>query len=227
METTERSVGWASEQGITALLSSAAARRVTLAVMRGESFDLESLLPVIVDGQSSDESQIRAECSVASALRSMSLGRQDEAAAVIETLATDSALRSDWYYVRVLPLLTRMCAELEQVALGRLLPEGVRPVPIGHEHVLVTCDAILAEAEGRWEEAAGGYADAERRWDEFPSVLERGHALLGRGRCLVQLGLPEATASLLEAREVFAGLKARPLTEQVDVLIATATAQSS
>ena len=142
-------------------------------------------------------------------------------------LAADSDLRTDWYYVRLLPLLTRICAELEQVALGRLLSEGVRPVPIGHGHVLVTCDAILAEAEGRWEEAAEGYADAERRWAKFPSVLERGQALFGRGRCLSQLRLPGSAALLHEAREVFEGLGARMFIDQVDQLTATGTAQSS
>jgi tetratricopeptide (TPR) repeat protein len=72
-------------------------------------------------------------------------------------------------------------------------------------HVSVTIQAILAEARKERDEAARLYADAVRRWTEYPFVLERGLCLLG---------LSQATgdpAPAEEARAVFRALGAEAL----------------
>jgi hypothetical protein len=56
---------------------------------------------------------------------------------------------------------------------------------------------------------------------------ERGHALLGHGRCLLELGWAGAEGSLREARDIFAGLRALRLLNQVDELLARSIAASS
>ena len=64
--------------------------------------------------------------------------------------------------------------------------------------------AALAEARGRPDEAAALYREAPTRWGEYGSVVERGYALLGLGRC-------GDAAALREGQAVFAGLVASPV----------------
>jgi len=49
--------------------------------------------------------------------------------------------------------------------------------------------------------AATAYADAATQWRRFGDLPELAYALLGQGRCLVALGMPEADSPLGEARE--------------------------
>ena len=66
---------------------------------------------------------------------------------------------------------------------------------------------MLAEARERPVEAAELYARVAERWDEYGSVVERGYALLGLGRC------GDAKA-LREGQAIFAGLGASPVVAQ-------------
>jgi tetratricopeptide (TPR) repeat protein len=72
-------------------------------------------------------------------------------------------------------------------------------------HVSVTVQAILAEVREDREEASRLYADAVRRWTEYPFVLERGLCLLGLSRAT---GDP---APADEARILFRSLGAEAL----------------
>jgi hypothetical protein len=88
--------------------------------------------------------------------------------------------------------------------------------------------AALAEARGDLAAAAGMYADAAARWEDFGVVTEEGFAWLGRGRCLVGLGRSiEASDALNRARGIFIGCGMQPAAEETDDLIARATALSS
>jgi hypothetical protein len=81
----------------------------------------------------------------------------------------------------------------------------------------------LAEACGDAARAAELYADAAERWTQFGHALEGGLALLGRGRCLVQLGrTDEATAPLREAEAEFQRLGAVPLVGETAALLGVA-----
>jgi tetratricopeptide (TPR) repeat protein len=68
----------------------------------------------------------------------------------------------------------------------------------------LTGRAMVAEAKGRPDEAASLYRDAAERWDAYGSVVERGYALLGLGRC-------GDAAAMREARATFARLGASPV----------------
>ena len=95
-------------------------------------------------------------------------------------------------------------------------------------HATVAANASIAEAEGDLQAALGGYTDAARRWERFGVVPEQAFALLGRGRCLLELGRPnEASPVLLEARAIFDRLGAAPALAEVDGLLERATALSS
>jgi hypothetical protein len=58
-------------------------------------------------------------------------------------------------------------------------------------------------------------------------VPERAQALLGRGRCLLELGDPEAETVLRGSREVFASLQANRFIPEVDALLERAVRRSS
>jgi class 3 adenylate cyclase/tetratricopeptide (TPR) repeat protein len=112
--------------------------------------------------------------------------------------------------------------------LGRRLLEGCSPIAARHQCCIVTAEANLTEAEGGLEQALELYVTAAERWAQFGHVPERGQALLGAGRCLLSLGRPtEAAAKLREASEVYRGLGARTLLDEVDALLGRATALPS
>jgi hypothetical protein len=66
------------------------------------------------------------------------------------------------------------------------------------------------------EEAALRYDEAAAAWTSYGHQLERAHALLGAGRCLLALGRPEGQLRLREARTVVATLHAGALLSEAD-----------
>nr|MBA2559510.1 hypothetical protein [Propionibacteriales bacterium] len=96
------------------------------------------------------------------------------------------------------------------------------------EHALVAMDAALAEARGQSQTAADAYADAAIRWEGFGVLPEQGFALLGQGRCLLELSRRVESAEVLQrAREIFTRCGMGPALEETDALLAKATALSS
>ncbi|MGH2540565.1 MAG: ATP-binding protein, partial [Actinomycetota bacterium] len=104
----------------------------------------------------------------------------------------------------------------------------------GFEHLLrdanskASAGAILTELKGDHGDALERFDRAAAGWRAFPSVLERGHALAGAGRCLLELGRQnEATQRLRGAREAYVSLEAAPLVAEMDSMLAAATAKTS
>jgi hypothetical protein len=93
-----------------------------------------------------------------------------------------------------------------------------------NEHALCAARAQLAEAAGEHADAATLYTEAARRWREFGNVPEQAHALLGQGRCLAELGKPDAEAPLHEARELFSSIGYKPALAQTETLLERTTA---
>ena len=88
--------------------------------------------------------------------------------------------------------------------------------------------AMVAEAQGETEVAAGLFAQAAERWAGMGVVPERAFADLGQGRCLLALGrAADADGPLRQAREVFARLGAMPALAETDALLVRVTALSS
>ncbi len=87
--------------------------------------------------------------------------------------------------------------------------------------------AILAEADGRLDEAATGYVDVATRWERYGNVIEQGYALGAAGRCLIGLGRERAAIEPLRtARELFAAPGASVLVAEVDDLLADTAARA-
>jgi class 3 adenylate cyclase/tetratricopeptide (TPR) repeat protein len=131
-----------------------------------------------------------------------------------------------WPHVRECPAyppylsgMVRTAVAAKDLALAERLASGLQtdfPYP---RHALAAASAILAEARGDVLDAAVRYGRAAEQWMEFGVVPERGHALLGSGRCLLASGHPEARLALLEARELFNRLAAGPLVAEADRLL--------
>lgn len=91
-----------------------------------------------------------------------------------------------------------------------------------------TSGALLAEANGRIEDALVTYGEAAEGWAAFGHPLETAFAELGSGRCMLDLGRrDEATRHLRVARETFARLSAMRFTSETDDLLEAATARTS
>ena len=160
------------------------------------------------------------------ALGRLSRGDADDAILAVEELEARMADRPGsrgW--------LLDECAHVCRVAgaavlLERLL-EGYTPHMTRDRHCVRMGEAALAELAGDLEAAMEGYREAAEGWERFPHPLQHGLALLGAGRCLLDLGRSnEAGERLRAARDVFGGLGAAPSIAETDLLLERATARS-
>ncbi len=160
---------------------------------------------------------VSAVYMVAAAAARHGIGDDATAFALLEECRETLRGKGDTVFVYMLPLAVRTAAAAGDADLARSLTEGLVPVlPFG-QHVEAMLSAQVCEIDGEHEKAAAAYADAAARWREFGVPYEEGHALLGRGRCLVALGrAPVAAAPLAAAREIFARLEASPALEETD-----------
>ena len=133
------------------------------------------------------------------------------------------------YLFDMLTTCVRVCVEAREWELAReLIGQEEGTALTRNRNSQVHARAILAEGEGRLEDAEHLYADAVERWASFGFVLEHGQALLGRGRCLIGLGRVAETPRLLpEARRIFMSLGAAPLVAETDILAGGNAAMSS
>ncbi|MEP7223666.1 MAG: adenylate/guanylate cyclase domain-containing protein [Actinomycetota bacterium] len=122
----------------------------------------------------------------------------------------------------------RVCLAGGAADLLRELTERVAPPMWRDRNCVLSARAVLAELDGDPEAALELHLEAAEAWAAFPHVYEHGHARLGAGRCLLEIGrVPEARERLLQGRELFAGLGATPSLAEADELLARATAKSS
>jgi tetratricopeptide (TPR) repeat protein len=128
-----------------------------------------------------------------------------------------------------LPLATRVLVAAGALDDAEDLVRGAgEPTSKRQGLSLLTGWATVAEARGRFEEAASLYEECARVWDEYHFPLERGRSLLGAGRCRLALDAPDdALDALNQARDVLTALGARPFVEEIDDLLGRATALSS
>ena len=102
------------------------------------------------------------------------------------------------------------------------------PQTLGDKATIISARAALEEARAAFEGALALYREAVEAWTDHGHYVELAQALLGEGRCLVQLGrMQEATQRLRGARDLFASFGAEPLLAETDEWLARATALSS
>ena len=132
------------------------------------------------------------------------------------------------FRARHLPELLRVCVAAGSIRLAESLLRMEAHPAARHRHAVLTGRAVLAEAQGRPEEASALYEEAAERWVDYGFALEHGRAALGAGRCLVAVGRHrEAVRRLVEARKAFAALQTGPVLAEVDSILTRATSGAS
>ena len=148
--------------------------------------------------------------------------RGDTASAAhhLEGIAASDELRTSSMYRERLCPMVRTALLVGDIGLAERLTERVEIRYRLAELALAGADAMIREARGDLDPARSGFARAATGWGEFGVAAERGHALFGEGRCLVALDRnDEARPVLGLAREVFAGLGAVVVLDQIDELL--------
>jgi class 3 adenylate cyclase/tetratricopeptide (TPR) repeat protein len=147
----------------------------------------------------------------------------ERARSLLVELEQAGSLRKTPYFTRQLAAIVRAELAIGDDVLAERLVRSVEVRYPLDEHAVCAARARLAEHRGELAEAVDLYADAERRWEEFGNVPERAHALLGRGRCLLELHREGADELLREARELFAALRYTPSVAEADELLEQVT----
>jgi tetratricopeptide (TPR) repeat protein len=93
------------------------------------------------------------------------------------------------------------------------------PTATRYRLTATTAQAVLAEATGDVDRAAGLYEEAAAGWAAYGHVHEHALALLGQGRCLLQLGRPEGEQVLRVAQRHLTALGARPPAAEASSLL--------
>jgi hypothetical protein len=127
-----------------------------------------------------------------------------------------------------LPDVVRICVAAGATRLADELVEETRKPAPRTRYAVQASVAILAEGRHELDEAVRLYGEVAESWSEHGVPVEEAQALLGIGRCLLELGERVAGASRLgEARAIFGRLGAQRLVDEADDLLAEATALSS
>jgi tetratricopeptide (TPR) repeat protein len=205
------------------------ANRAYALVLSGRSLDAASYLDwqVEASARTGRADFIVTNVACAATVR-IALGQLEEARLLLAAIGSVPGFGDSDASAVELPTLVRAALALGEIDVAEGIAGQVTPRYPHAEHSLVAVGAALAEARGDLAAAAGMYADAAARWEDFGVVTEEGFAWLGRGRCLVGLGRSiEASDALNRARGIFIGCGMQPAAEETDDLIARATALSS
>jgi class 3 adenylate cyclase/tetratricopeptide (TPR) repeat protein len=178
--------------------------------------------------RTSAQAQAIAQAFPPAAAFFLAAGRSTDALALLAELERTPNVRHGPEFVANLPELVRSALTAGDPDLAARLADGVAPIYPMHEHALVTARALIRERDGSHAVAAELFADAAERWERFGIPWERAQALLGLGRCLVELGRREEAAEPLQrAREIFGSLGAKPAIVEADRLLESANAIGS
>jgi hypothetical protein len=231
--------GLLAELGQTSEALDLAARLASAAQAMGESYDLIELGSVeltirLASGErvsrAAAEELVRAAresggiepvvFAFAAAAAILAVDAPGDACSLLQELEETEGSREPTSYRRELAGMVRTALAAGDRTLAERLAAQFEPRYPIDEHAICAVRAQLSEHAGELGEAASLYGHAATRWQEFGHVLERAHALLGRGRCLVALGKPEAEQPLSQAREVFASVGYRLALAEADTLLA-------
>ncbi|MFY9914774.1 MAG: AAA family ATPase [Nocardioidaceae bacterium] len=187
------------------------------------------LLDAIIDAASqSRRADLIAQSLGGAAIVRAALGERAAAVSLLTDIETTEDLADATELATYLPGLVRAAIDLGELELAESLAGHVSPRYPCAEHALVAVHAALNEAHGQREAAVEGYREAASRWNAFGMVVEEGFALLGQGRCLLDLSRPgDAKAPLLAARDIFTQCGMVPALKETDALLARATALTS
>ena len=220
-EQAETIAGRAEASGDVASLLQARWALTRLLALRGEVARAVELAGWLVPAarESGGVEDIIAGCTSA-ALAYLGSGRQAEALGLLAEIDLTPHGRDSPTYPAFLCTMVRTAIAAGDLEVASSLTSGLEPIFPYHEHALRAVRATLAEVRHAFDEALVGHAEAAGRWESFGVVPERGHSLLGLGRCFLEVGRrAEATEPLQEARAIFARLGAAPVLAETDALL--------
>jgi class 3 adenylate cyclase/tetratricopeptide (TPR) repeat protein len=226
---TERVLEWAEAQGSTYLEAIVLPYKAVVRLLRGEPQAAKTLEGRFVElATEIGELQVLAPALVIAAITNSTVGESAVAEGFIEELEQQTDGRPSWR-AHYLPDVVRVLFSLGQFERAEELLASVRHVPLTRDqHSVVTAGALVGEAKGDLEDALRLFRDATQRWDDYGHVFEHAQALAGTGRCLLALGqTAEGSQWLQGAREIFVGLGAAPLIEEIDGYLGQPDALSS
>jgi class 3 adenylate cyclase/tetratricopeptide (TPR) repeat protein len=205
----------AQESGAGADLIQIRWGRTRVYAARGQLAEAAGLADWIVEAaRASEAAEDFLGAFVPAASVYLGLGYRGRARALLAEVEATPGIPETPTYPSALPEMIRTAVAAGDVDLAERLATGMDPVYAYREHAARAAEAILAEAHGTIELAAQLHMEAAERWERFGVVPERGHALLGAGRCLLELGAEGAEAALRNATAIFAELRAGPSHEE-------------
>ena len=151
------------------------------------------------------------------------LGQDEMAAALLREIEAYPGVRANPHFPTRLGEIVRTALRIDEADLAGRFVASYEPRTPYAEHALVAANAALTEAGGDVQAAAEAYADAAARWERFGVVPEQAFALLGEGRCLLDLDhAAEAALALRRASKIFERLRAAPALAETNTLLARA-----
>jgi len=221
LKATEEVVQWDSKVGGALQGIAARSYEAQVLVRRGETAEAAELAAdFVARGRDARDAQLLVPSLAIAALVERARGDLPTALELVEEFVRETRDVSDWHRARFLPELTEICVAARDIEPARQLADGIRVTAGRSGHSLAEAWAILAEADGKTDEAATLFDDAAAGWKEYGAVFPKAQSLLGAGRCLLALERPdEAMTRLSEARDIFTRLGARPALAEVDALL--------
>jgi tetratricopeptide (TPR) repeat protein len=199
---------------------------------RGDLADAVALADWIVErARGIGHPQFVALAFPAAAAVRLGEGEPDAALALLSELEQTPNIRDTAFYTESLPDTVRVALAAADAELATRLVDGLAPLHPLHQLAVATAGALLAEHRADHAAAAAMFGDAAERWARFEMPWERAQALVGRGKCLLELGgaaeAAEAAASVQTALELFMSVYAAPALAAANELLQQAIALTS
>jgi class 3 adenylate cyclase/tetratricopeptide (TPR) repeat protein len=218
LERAARLAALTEASGDTHSLGEVRAVELAIRLARGDEYirvEIEWLVGAAGKSGSADLTVV----TLVSAAAALASDAPADARRLLVTVERLSRGRATPYYARQLAAMLRVALAAGDLGLGERLATGLEARYPLDEHALCAARAQLAEDTGELAKAAALYGDAAARWKKFGNVPECAYALLGRGRCLLALGEPDAQEPLGEARELFASMGYKPALRETEALL--------
>src|SRR2546425_928005 len=227
LDVADELVAWDQAHGRSYTTAMALPFKAHVLATRGDTDAAAALVDDFMDrAREIADPQVVAPAAVAAAFIEHVRGDGEAALAFVREYENVTKVRPA-FRSQFLAEAVRVCAAESGADRAEALTRGVVADTARSRAALATARLVIAEVRERLEEPAAEFAEVAGAWQVQGCQVERAHALLLGGRCLVGLGRGgEAARPLSEARAVFERLQARPLAAEAARLLAAAAAQT-
>ena len=205
LEEADTVIEWDRERGATQIEAWTVTDAAMVLVHRGQTSKATSLVSATLP-RARGIADPQTVLPVLATAALVALARDDLGSA--DTLLAEyEAGRAPGHIDDELPVwLTTVALGLGDLVRAETLLSGYKPWTTCGRNALAHSRALIAEAAGRRDEAAGLFTEVADGWEAWGSTPLRAYALLGLGDCSGD------TAALVESHAIFATLGATPIT---------------